>query len=210
MIGTLLDGRFRLERKLGSGGMSTVYRAFDETLERWVAIKVMHRDITSDAAQIERLRRFLSNRTADLSVEIQQRAVEYTNLFGYDQIRRGVLERMPAPEIREEQRVLGAPTKKRQSKVKAGAYECGMEPIGDARGRFSVRFYMVAMLFILFDVEAVFMLPWAVIFRQLHGITGSRLFGFWEMLVYLGFVAVGLFYVWKKGILDWSNDRADL
>jgi serine/threonine-protein kinase len=57
MIGTLLDGRFRLERKLGSGGMSTVYRAFDETLERWVAIKVMHRDITSDAAQIERFRR---------------------------------------------------------------------------------------------------------------------------------------------------------
>ncbi|KAJ5748261.1 uncharacterized protein N7511_009957 [Penicillium nucicola] len=72
----------------------------------------------SDPAQIDRLRRFLSGRTADLSVEIQQRAVEYSNLFGYDQIRRGVLERMPAPEIREEQRVLGAPTaKKRQSKV---------------------------------------------------------------------------------------------
>jgi AP-1 complex subunit gamma-1 len=74
----------------------------------------------SDPAQIERLRRFLTGRTADLSVEIQQRAVEYTNLFGYDQIRRGVLERMPAPEIREEQRVLGAPTKKRQSKVLRG------------------------------------------------------------------------------------------
>ena len=71
----------------------------------------------TDPAQIERLRRFLTGRTSDLSVEIQQRAVEYTNLFGYDQIRRGVLERMPAPEIREEQRVLGAPTKKRQSKV---------------------------------------------------------------------------------------------
>ncbi|KAI9934246.1 hypothetical protein AWENTII_008649 [Aspergillus wentii] len=71
----------------------------------------------TDTAQIERLRRFLGNRTADLSVEIQQRAVEYTNLFGYDQIRRGVLERMPPPEIREEQRVLGAPTKKRQSKI---------------------------------------------------------------------------------------------
>ena len=64
--------------------------------------------------------------------------------------------------------------KKRQSKVKAGAYECGMEPIGDARGRFSVRFYMVAMLFILFDVEAVFMLPWAVIFRQLHSMASGR------------------------------------
>lgn len=74
----------------------------------------------SDPAQIERLRRFLSNRTADLSVEIQQRAVEYTNLFAHDDVRRGVLERMPAPEIREEQRVLGAPTKKRQSKVLRG------------------------------------------------------------------------------------------
>ncbi len=100
--------------------------------------------------------------------------------------------------------------KHKNSRTKAGAYECGMDPIGDARGRFSVRFYMVAMLFILFDVEAVFMLPWAVIFRRLPAITGSRLFGFWEMLVYLGFVAVGLFYVWKKGILDWSSDRGDL
>ena len=64
--------------------------------------------------------------------------------------------------------------KHRRSRTKLGAYECGMDPVGDARGRFSVRFYMVAMLFILFDVEAVFMLPWAVIYRQLPGITGSR------------------------------------
>ncbi|KAI9368901.1 adaptin N terminal region-domain-containing protein [Aspergillus egyptiacus] len=71
----------------------------------------------SDPAQIERFRRSLHNRTADLSVEIQQRAVEYDNLFGYDTIRRGVLERMPPPEIREEQRVLGPSTKKRQSKL---------------------------------------------------------------------------------------------
>ncbi|KAL1961278.1 hypothetical protein VTO42DRAFT_6 [Malbranchea cinnamomea] len=71
----------------------------------------------SDPAQIERIRRFLSSRTADLSVEIQQRAVEYSNLFGYDQIRRGVLEKMPPPEIREEQRVLGEATTKRQSRV---------------------------------------------------------------------------------------------
>ncbi len=100
--------------------------------------------------------------------------------------------------------------KHKRSRTKLGAYECGMDPIGDARGRFSVRFYMVAMLFILFDVEAVFMLPWAVIYRQLPHITGSRFFGFWEMFVYLGFVAVGLFYVWKKGILTFVNDRADL
>jgi len=100
--------------------------------------------------------------------------------------------------------------KHKRSRTKLSAYECGMDPVGDARGRFSVRFYMVAMLFILFDVEAVFMLPWAVIYRRLPGITGSRLFGFWEMLVYIGFVAVGLFYVSKKGILNWSNDKADL
>ena len=81
---------------------------------------------------------------------------------------------------------------------------------GDARGRFSVRFYMVAMLFILFDVEAVFMMPWAVIYRKLYHITGHRLFGFWEMVVYLGFVAVGLYYIVRKGILDWSMDKADL
>ena len=98
----------------------------------------------------------------------------------------------------------------RSSKAKLAAYECGIPAEGDARGRFSVRFYMVAMLFILFDVEAVFMLPWAVIYRQLPAITGSRLFGFWEILVYLGFVMVGFFYIWKKGILDWSSDKADL
>src|SRR5271169_4409664 len=100
--------------------------------------------------------------------------------------------------------------KHKNSRTKESSYECGMDPIGDARGRFTVRFYMVAMLFILFDVEAVFMLPWAVIFRRLPAITGSRMFGFNEMIVYLGFVAVGLFYVWKKGILDWANDKGDL
>lgn len=98
----------------------------------------------------------------------------------------------------------------RNSKVKLSAYECGIEPVGDARGRFSVRFYMVAMLFILFDVEAVFMMPWAIIYRQLPRFTGSRLFGFWEMLVYLGFVAVGLYYIVRKGVLNWSRDKADL
>ena len=100
--------------------------------------------------------------------------------------------------------------KHKRSRTKLSPYECGMDPVGDARGRFSVKFYMVAMLFILFDVEAVFVLPWAVIYRRLPAITGQRFFGFWEMLVYLAFVAVGLFYVWKKGILNWSNDKAVL
>jgi NADH-quinone oxidoreductase subunit A len=98
----------------------------------------------------------------------------------------------------------------RNSKTKLAAYECGIVAEGDARGRFSVKFYMVAMLFILFDVEAVFMFPWAVIYRRLPEITGSRMFGFWEMVVYLGFVAVGLIYILRKGVLDWAIDKTDL
>ena len=98
----------------------------------------------------------------------------------------------------------------RNTVTKLATYECGIEATGDARGRFSVRFYLVAVLFILFDVEAVFMMPWAVIYRKLPAITGSRLFGFWEMVVYLGFVAVGLYYIARKGVLNWSQDKADL
>src|ERR1700738_1690087 len=66
------------------------------------------------------------------------------------------------------------------NKSKMSQYECGMQPVGDAKQRFSVKFYLVAMLFILFDVEAVFLYPWAVIFKDL------KMFGFWEMLVYIG------------------------
>jgi NADH-quinone oxidoreductase subunit A len=84
------------------------------------------------------------------------------------------------------------------NRAKMSPYECGVPPVGDARERFSVRFYLVAMLFILFDVEAVFLYPWAIILREL------KMFGFWEMLVYVGIVLVGLFYVWKKGVLDWG------
>jgi len=87
---------------------------------------------------------------------------------------------------------------RRPTRAKLSAYECGMTPIGDARGRFSVKFYLVAMLFILFDVEAVFLYPWAVILRDL------KMFGFWEMLVYILIVLVGFFYIWKKGVLDWG------
>ena len=87
---------------------------------------------------------------------------------------------------------------RRPSRSKNQAYECGITPTGDARGRFSVKFYLVAMLFILFDVEVVFLYPWAVIFRDL------KMFGFWEMLVYIGIVLVGFFYIWKKGVLDWN------
>ena len=93
----------------------------------------------------------------------------------------------------------------RYNRVKMDAYECGIAPTGDARARFSVRFYMVAMLFILFDVEAIFLIPWAVVYRQLLKMPGAGLFGFWEMLVYIGVMLVGFFYIWKKGILDWNR-----
>jgi NADH-quinone oxidoreductase subunit A len=95
--------------------------------------------------------------------------------------------------------------KRKWSRAKNTAYECGITPTGDAQQRFSVKFYLVGMLFILFDVEAVFLYPWAVIFRDLPRITGSRWFGFNEMLIYIGLVLVGFFYIWKKGILDWNK-----
>ncbi|MGO9086369.1 MAG: NADH-quinone oxidoreductase subunit A [Candidatus Sulfotelmatobacter sp.] len=88
--------------------------------------------------------------------------------------------------------------------AKLSPYECGMTPVGDSRERFSVKFYLVAMLFILFDVEAIFIYPWAVILRRLKA-NGEGLFGLSEMLVYIGIFLVGFFYVWKKGVLDWGE-----
>jgi len=93
---------------------------------------------------------------------------------------------------------------RKYSRMKMQAYECGITPTGDAQHRFSVKFYLVAMLFILFDVEAIFLIPWAVVYRDLLKIPGAGLFGFWEMMVYIGIVLVGFFYIWKKGILDWN------
>jgi NADH-quinone oxidoreductase subunit A len=87
----------------------------------------------------------------------------------------------------------------KRNPVKMSPYECGMLPVGDVRQRFSVKFYLVAMLFILFDVEAVFLFPWAILLREL------KMFGFWEMVVYIAIVMVGLFYIWKKGVLDWNK-----
>ena len=90
------------------------------------------------------------------------------------------------------------------NRAKMSPYECGMEPVGDARTRFTVKFYLVAMLFILFDVEAVFLYPWAVVEKSLKA-SGQGMFWFWEMLVYIGIVLAGLWYVWKKGVLDWNQ-----
>ncbi len=90
----------------------------------------------------------------------------------------------------------------RPSKVKMQAYECGITPTGDAREPFSVKFYLVGIIFILFDVEAIFLYPWAYIFKSLHW------FGFVEMLLYIGILLVGYFYLWKKGALDWNRPAA--
>lgn len=95
--------------------------------------------------------------------------------------------------------------KRKFSKAKMQAYECGITPTGDASHRFSVKFYLVGMLFILFDVEAIFMIPWAVVYRDLIGKYG--LFGYWEMLVYIGIVLIGFWYVWKKGVFDWNVEE---
>jgi NADH-quinone oxidoreductase subunit A len=96
---------------------------------------------------------------------------------------------------------------RKPNRAKLSPYECGMSPVGDARERFSVKFYMVAMLFILFDVEAVFLYPWAVILKDLKK-AGQGLFGCAEMLVYIAIVLVGFFYIWKKGALDWGASSA--
>jgi NADH-quinone oxidoreductase subunit A len=92
------------------------------------------------------------------------------------------------------------------SRVKMQAYECGITPTGDAQHRFSVKFYLVAMLFILFDVEAIFLIPWAVVYKDL--LKNYGMFGFWEMMVYVGIVLVGFVYIWKKGVLDWNAEES--
>ena len=88
---------------------------------------------------------------------------------------------------------------RKPTRAKLSPYECGVTPVGDSRQRFSVKFYLVAMCFIIFDVEAIFLYPWAVILREL------KMFGFWEMIVYIAIVLVGFFYIWKKGVLDWGK-----
>jgi NADH-quinone oxidoreductase subunit A len=85
----------------------------------------------------------------------------------------------------------------RAQEGKLEPYECGVEPVRDARQRFSVRFYIVAMLFLIFDVETVFLFPWAVQFRQL------ALFGFIEMMIFIAILIFGYAYAWKRGALEW-------
>ena len=83
------------------------------------------------------------------------------------------------------------------NEAKGEAYECGVPPSGEARGRIPIRFYLLAVLFVVFDVEAIFLFPWAVRFRALGGL------GFAAMLVFLGILLLGYAYAWKKGALTW-------
>ena len=91
--------------------------------------------------------------------------------------------------------LLGRPKK---STTQVSPYECGVPSLGSARERFSVKFYLVGVLFILFDIEIVFLYPWAVAYRQLG------LFGLVEMMLFLVILGVGYVYVWKKGALEWE------
>ncbi len=100
--------------------------------------------------------------------------------------------------------VTGLLGKRAKSPLKDTPYESGMAPVGSAQERFSVKFYLVGMIFILFDIEAVFLYPWVVVYRDL------KLFGFFEMLIFVVLVLVGFFYVWKKGALDWSVTKKEV
>ena len=87
---------------------------------------------------------------------------------------------------------------KKPGVVKLSPYECGCEPVGTARERFSIKFYLIAMLFILFDIEAVFLYPWAILYKKLG------VFGLVEMGLFIVILFVGYIYVWKKGALEWE------
>jgi NADH-quinone oxidoreductase subunit A len=86
---------------------------------------------------------------------------------------------------------------------KQAPYECGMPPVGDARERQSVKFYLVAMIFLLFDIEVAFLYPWAMALRDLGWS------GFVQVVLFMALLSAGYTYVWRKGALDWGNDTAD-
>ena len=94
--------------------------------------------------------------------------------------------------------------KKVRNQVKDVPYECGIAPTGSARERFSVKFYLVGMLFIVFDIETVFLFPWVVVYREF------KMAAFVEMLIFVALVLAGFIYIWKKGALDWSGEDSSL
>jgi NADH-quinone oxidoreductase subunit A len=97
--------------------------------------------------------------------------------------------------------------KRKDTRAKLMPYECGMDPVGSAHQRFSVKFYLIAMLFILFDIEAVFLLPWAVVFKKMtQTLVSGRSFIFFEMMIFIAVLLVGYVYVWKKGLFEWTRN----
>src|SRR5215216_6531763 len=95
---------------------------------------------------------------------------------------------------------------RKRTKTKLMPYECGKDPVGSARERFSVKFYLIAMIFILFDIELIFMMPWAVVFKRLAAQGDAiRRFAYIEMMVFVGLLFIGYIYVVKKGAFDWSE-----
>ena len=94
---------------------------------------------------------------------------------------------------------------KKPTRTKTMPYECGKDPVGSARERFSVKFYLIAMIFILFDIELIFMMPWAVVFKRMALDPSMRSIIYVEMMLFVVLVAVGYVYVWKKGLFDWSE-----
>jgi NADH-quinone oxidoreductase subunit A len=95
---------------------------------------------------------------------------------------------------------------RKRTRTKLMPYECGKDPVGSARERFSVKFYLIAMLFILFDIEVIFLVPWAVVFKRLSSPEyGLGNVVYFEMVVFIALLAAGLIYVIKKGALDWTE-----
>lgn len=88
--------------------------------------------------------------------------------------------------------------KSKPSKGKLSSYECGFDPEGDTRGKFDIRFYLVAILFIIFDIEIAYLIPWAISLGKIG------LFGFWSMMFFIAVLTIGLWYEWKKGALEWE------
>ncbi len=97
---------------------------------------------------------------------------------------------------------------RKRTRTKMMPYECGKDPVGSAHQRFSVKFYLIAMLFILFDIEVIFLVPWAVVFKTMSSPSyGLRNLVFFEMIIFIALLLAGYVYVLKKGAFDWS-DRA--
>ena len=95
---------------------------------------------------------------------------------------------------------------RKHTRTKMMPYECGKDPVGSAHERFSVKFYLIAMIFILFDIEVIFLVPWAVVFKTLAAPAyGLRNLVYFEMMIFIALLAVGLVYVIRKGVLDWGQ-----